>query len=123
MFIFYKLNIHLSKIGGGFRMPGCAECCPISEFPARQAIIYRLPGGMVIEMEIQGLGKIVIVAGVVLTVVGVLMLLAPKLPFIGKLPGDLYFKRDGVSFYFPLATSIIVSVILSLVISFLFRGK
>lgn len=74
-------------------------------------------------MEIQGLGKIVIVAGVVLTVVGVLMLLAPKLPFIGKLPGDFYFKRDGVSFYFPLATSIIVSIILSLVISFLFRGK
>ena len=74
-------------------------------------------------MEIQGLGKIVIVAGVVLTVVGVLMLLAPKLPFIGKLPGDFYFKKDGVSFYFPLATSIIVSVILSLVISFLFRGK
>ncbi len=74
-------------------------------------------------MEIQGLGKIVIVAGVVVTVVGVLMLLAPKLPFIGKLPGDFYFKRDGVSFYFPLATSIIVSVILSLVISFLFRGK
>lgn len=74
-------------------------------------------------MEIQGLGKIVIAAGVVVTVVGVLMLLAPKLPFIGKLPGDFYFKRDGVSFYFPLATSIIVSVILSLVISFLFRGK
>ena len=74
-------------------------------------------------MEIQGLGKIVIVAGVVLTVVGVLMLLAPKLPFIGKLPGDFYFKRAGVSFYFPVATSIIVSIILSLVISFLFRGK
>lgn len=74
-------------------------------------------------MEIQGLGKIVIAAGVVVTVVGVLMLLAPKLPFIGKLPGDFYFKRDGVSFYFPLATSIIVSIILSLVISFLFRGK
>jgi len=74
-------------------------------------------------MEIQGLGKIVIAAGVVVTVVGVLMLLAPKLPFIGKLPGDFYFKRDGVSFYFPLATSIIVSIILSLVISLLFRGK
>jgi hypothetical protein len=74
-------------------------------------------------MEIQGLGKIVITAGIVLTVVGVLMLLAPKLPFIGKLPGDFYFKRDGVSFYFPLATSIIASIILSLVISFLFRGK
>ncbi len=58
-----------------------------------------------------------------LTIVGVLMLLSPKLPFIGKLPGDFYFKKDGVSFYFPLATSIIVSIVLSLVISFLFRGK
>jgi len=74
-------------------------------------------------MEIQGLAKFVIAAGIVLTVVGVLMLLAPKLPFIGKLPGDFYFKKDGVSFYFPLATSIIVSIVLSLVISFLFRGK
>jgi len=74
-------------------------------------------------MEIQGLAKFVIVAGIVLTIVGVLMLLAPKLPFIGKLPGDFYFKKDGVSFYFPLATSIIVSIVLSLVISFLFRGK
>lgn len=74
-------------------------------------------------MEIQGLAKFVIAAGIVLTIVGVLMLLAPKLPFIGKLPGDFYFKKDGVSFYFPLATSIIVSIILSLVISFLFRGK
>lgn len=74
-------------------------------------------------MDIQGLGKIVITAGIVLTVVGVLMFLAPKLPFIGKLPGDFYFKKDGVSFYFPLATSIIVSIILSLVIGLLFRGK
>jgi hypothetical protein len=74
-------------------------------------------------MEIQGLAKFVIVAGIVLTIVGVLMLLSPKLPFIGKLPGDFYFKKDGVSFYFPLATSIIVSIVLSLVISFLFRGK
>ena len=74
-------------------------------------------------MEIQGLAKFVIVAGIVLTIVGVLMLLSPKLPFIGKLPGDFYFKKDGMSFYFPLATSIIVSIVLSLVISFLFRGK
>ena len=74
-------------------------------------------------MEIQGLGKIVIFAGVVLTVIGVLMLLAPKLPFIGKLPGDFYFKKDGVSIYFPLATSIIVSIVLSILLSLFFRGK
>ena len=79
--------------------------------------------GQGIDMEIQGLGKIVIFAGVVLTVIGVLMLLAPKLPFIGKLPGDFYFKKDGVSFYFPLATSIIVSIVLSILLSLFFRGK
>ncbi|HML95883.1 MAG TPA: DUF2905 domain-containing protein [Thermodesulfobacteriota bacterium] len=74
-------------------------------------------------MEIQGPGKIVIMAGVVLTAVGVLMLIAPKLPFIGKLPGDFYFKKAGVSFYFPLATSVIVSIVLSILLSFFFRGK
>lgn len=93
-------------------------------FSGGQDIIYRRPAmGQGVDMEIQGLGKIVIFAGVVLTVIGVLLLLAPKLPFIGKLPGDFYFKKDGVSFYFPLATSIIVSIVLSILLSLFFRGK
>ncbi|MEZ4547460.1 MAG: DUF2905 family protein [Thermodesulfobacteriota bacterium] len=68
-------------------------------FSAGQDIIYRRPAmGQGVDMEIQGLGKIVIFAGVVLTVIGVLMLLAPKLPFIGKLPGIFTSKRTACRF-------------------------
>ena len=123
MFIFYKENLYLSKIGWGFCPNRSARNRPGSAFRAGQDIIYGRPYGRGIDMEIQGPGKIVIMAGVVLTAVGVLMLIAPKLPFIGKLPGDFYFKKAGVSFYFPLATSVIVSIVLSILLSFFFREK
>ena len=74
-------------------------------------------------MEMQGLGKLIIIAGVFLVVIGLLITLAPKIPIIGKLPGDFYFKRGDTSFYFPLASSILVSIILSLVLNFILRGK
>ncbi len=74
-------------------------------------------------MEFHGLGKIVILLGVFLIVIGALMLFAPKIPLIGKLPGDFYFKRGNSTFYFPLATSILISIILSLILNFVLRGK
>lgn len=66
------------------------------------------------------MGRFVIIAGVVLIVLGVLISLAGKIPFIGRLPGDIYIRREGFTFYFPLATSILLSVILSLLL-YLFR--
>ena len=54
---------------------------------------------------------------------GLLLALSPKIPFMGKLPGDFIFKRDNYSIYFPLATSIIISVILSLVLNFILQGE
>lgn len=74
-------------------------------------------------MEFQNLGKIIILAGVFLVIFGLLLTFSNKIPFIGKLPGDFVFKRDNFSFYFPLATSIILSIILTLVLNFLLRGK
>jgi len=64
------------------------------------------------------LGRFLIVIGVVLVVVGLLINLG--LP-IGRLPGDFTFRRGNVSFYFPLATSIIASLLLTLL--FLFLGR
>ena len=61
-------------------------------------------------------GKTLIVLGLVLVVVGVLFTLAGKLPWLGRLPGDIYIKRDNFTFYFPLATCIIVSVVLSFIL-------
>jgi uncharacterized protein HemY len=52
--------------------------------------------------------------------VGVALLLAARLPWLGRLPGDIVIKRENFTFYFPLATSIIISVILTLIL-WLFR--
>ena len=68
-----------------------------------------------------GLGKIFIYLGLVLVVIGVVLILAGRLPWLGHLPGDISIERDNFSFYFPLATSIVVSVIISLVLYFLRR--
>ena len=74
-------------------------------------------------MEFQNIGKIIIFIGVFLVIFGLLLTISNKIPFIGKLPGDFVFKRDNFSFYFPLATSIILSILLTLVLNFLLRGK
>ena len=62
------------------------------------------------------LGKILIVFGFVIVGLGVLLMFSDKIPFIGKLPGDINIKKDNVQVYFPITTSIIVSVIVSLVL-------
>ena len=66
------------------------------------------------------LGKILILLGVLIIVIGLLLLLGEKIPWIGKLPGDFIVKRKNVTFYFPLATSILISIILTLLFT-LFR--
>jgi uncharacterized protein HemY len=78
-----------------------------------------------------GLGKLFIGAGLAIAVLGVLLVLADRVPgmshlfsWVGKLPGDISIKRDNFSFYIPLGTSILVSVLLSLVfylLSWIFR--
>jgi len=59
-------------------------------------------------------GKLLIVFGLVIVGLGVLMMFYDKIPFIGKLPGDINIKKDNIQFYFPITTSIIISIILSL---------
>ncbi len=62
------------------------------------------------------MGRILILVGIALILVGLLMTIGNKLPWIGKLPGDIIIKKDHFSFYFPLTSSIIVSVILTLLL-------
>ena len=63
-----------------------------------------------------GFGKSLIALGLVIAAIGVILTFAGKIPWLGRLPGDIYIKRHNFTFYFPLATSIIVSVILSLIL-------
>jgi len=63
-----------------------------------------------------------LVMGGVLAVLGLLLMLGPKLPFrIGRLPLDFHYQRDNFRFYFPLGTSILLSLLLTLVFSLLNR--
>ncbi|MER3446488.1 MAG: DUF2905 domain-containing protein [Candidatus Dadabacteria bacterium] len=72
-------------------------------------------------MEIQHIGKLIIILGIFLVVIGVLIVLAPKIPYIGRLPGDIYINRDGFTIYFPIVSSILISIILTLILNFIFR--
>ena len=80
--------------------------------------------------ELDGLGKTLILAGCFLALAGVVLLLVEKgagsggplgewLGWFGKLPGDISVKLDGFSFYFPLTTSILISIVLSLLMYFM----
>jgi hypothetical protein len=72
-------------------------------------------------MPLHGLGKLLIVLGGLLIIVGAAIVLVGKIPWLGKLPGDIYVERRNFTFFFPLTTSILVSVILSLVLYVLSR--
>ena len=66
-------------------------------------------------------GKMLILFGLILAAVGGLMLFIGKVPYIGKLPGDIYVQRKNFSLYFPLTTSILLSIVLTLLFSFFSR--
>jgi hypothetical protein len=70
----------------------------------------------------ESLARMLILFGLILAVVGGLILFVGKVPFIGKLPGDIYIQRKNFSFYFPLTTSILLSILLTLLFS-LFRRR
>lgn len=74
---------------------------------------------MVSRMD--SLGKMLILFGVVLALLGGLLLLAGKIPFLGRLPGDIVIRREHWSFYFPLTTSIVISILLTLLLSLFSR--
>ncbi len=59
--------------------------------------------------------KLFIIGGIILVIVGIYISYGPSIPFLGKLPGDIYIKRDNFTFYFPITSSILVSIILSVV--------
>lgn len=66
-------------------------------------------------MDMGSLGKTLIIFGIVLMGVGLLLTFVNKMPFLGKLPGDICIQKKNFTFYFPLATSLLISVILSLI--------
>jgi hypothetical protein len=60
------------------------------------------------------IGKLLIVFGLLIALVGVGLVLVGRVPWVGRLPGDIYIQRGNWTFYFPLATSLLLSVVLTL---------
>ncbi|MEW6621750.1 MAG: DUF2905 domain-containing protein [Bacillota bacterium] len=71
--------------------------------------------------ELSSMGKMLMIIGLTVFLIGGLIILASKLPFIGKLPGDFYFKRGNFTFYFPLATGILLSILLTIILNLILR--
>ncbi len=62
------------------------------------------------------IGKFLVIGGIILALLGGVLILLGKVPFIGKLPGDIIIQRRNFTFYFPLGTSILISIILTLIL-------
>jgi hypothetical protein len=77
----------------------------------------------VIIVDFGSFGKMILVTGLMLVVIGALLMLLGKWPstesgwgWLGRLPGDIYIKRDNFSFYFPITTSILLSILASCIL-------
>ena len=71
-------------------------------------------------MGLENMGKILLILGGVIFAFGLVFLLAGRIPFLGKLPGDIAIGREGFSFHFPLVSSIVVSIVLTILINLVF---
>ncbi|KAF2956443.1 DUF2905 domain-containing protein [Marinitoga sp. 38H-ov] len=70
----------------------------------------------------QFIGKSFISIGIILTIIGIIFYFSNKIPFkIGQLPGDILIKKDGFTFYFPLTTTILISIIFNIIIAIIKR--
>jgi hypothetical protein len=72
-------------------------------------------------LEIHGLGRLLIALGLALLAVGVVLALAPKIPLLGRLPGDLLFRKGGVTIFAPLVTMLLLSLALTALVNLFAR--
>jgi hypothetical protein len=72
-------------------------------------------------MDLPAIGKGLLLLAGLIAVVGFLLVFSDRIPFLGRLPGDIVIKRDHVQFYFPIATCLVLSLILTLLVHFFGR--
>lgn len=72
-------------------------------------------------MAIESLGRLLIYIGVLMVLIGGFFILVAKVPWFGKLPGDIIYRRDGMTVYIPLATMILMSIVLTLLLNIIWR--
>ncbi len=69
----------------------------------------------------QNLGKTLVIVGVMLAGIGIVFIFGGKIPFLGRLPGDITIRREGFSLYLPIATCLLLSLLLTLIVRIFFR--
>jgi len=67
------------------------------------------------------LGKILILFGIVFILLGIFLIFFQRIPYLGKLPGDIIIRRGNTVIYFPIVTCILLSIIFSLILNIFFR--
>lgn len=72
-------------------------------------------------MAVESLGRILIYIGIVMVLIGGFFVLIAKVPWFGRLPGDIVYRREGLTIYLPIATMILVSLILTLLLNIIWR--
>jgi len=72
-------------------------------------------------MDFQGTGKILLLIGVFLLVLGLLFIFWQRIPFLGKLPGDIFLQKGNLRLFFPIATCVIISIVLTIILNFVLR--
>ena len=74
-------------------------------------------------MNLENFGKIILIFGFVLIIIGGIFIIFGRIPFFGKLPGDIYIKKENFVFYFPITTAILISLILTLILNIIGKIK
>jgi len=72
-------------------------------------------------MGIEQIGRLLIFFGIILVIIGALFLLFGKIPWLGRLPGDIVIQRDKFTFYFPIVTMLLISLILTIIFNLIAR--
>jgi hypothetical protein len=66
------------------------------------------------------IGKLLLILGIILSIMGLIFIFGSKVPGLGRLPGDIFIKKGTITFFFPIVTCILISIIVTLILS-LFR--
>ncbi len=72
-------------------------------------------------MAVESLGRMVLYIGIVLVLIGAFFILVGKVPWFGRLPGDIIYRREGLTIFLPITTMLLVSVVLTLLLNVVWR--
>ena len=73
--------------------------------------------------DLESIGRLLLVAGIVLAIIGGVLLLGPRIPLLGQLPGDIRIERENLRIFIPLGTMLLLSLVLTVVLNLLNRGR